>query len=154
MQRRRARARPLVRAGALTARHALRSDVVWDGHELLELGGTAGGHLGGAPSDTGAAYNPTDHEWRRVTSVPPAVLPASTASVWTGRPVFIFGGPTLPTQTATDLAWLYDPATNRWTMTSKAPVGPFNAPHRGLDRPARDSRRYDTRKPKAGARQL
>jgi hypothetical protein len=56
------------------------------------------------------------------------VLPAGAASVWTGREVFIFGGPTLPNETATDVAGLYDPATNRWTVTSKAPVGPFNAP--------------------------
>ena len=101
---------------------------VWDGRELLELGGTAGGRLGGAPSDSGAAYDPTRHRWRRVANAPAAVLPAGAASVWTGREVFIFGGPTLPNETSTNVAGLYDPATNRWTVTSKAPVGPFNAP--------------------------
>jgi hypothetical protein len=101
---------------------------VWDGRDLLELGGTAGGRLGGAPSDSGAAYNPIEHRWRRVASAPAAVLPANAASVWTGHQVFIFGGPTLPNETSTNVAGLYDPATNRWTVTSKAPVGPFNAP--------------------------
>lgn len=101
---------------------------VWDGRELLELGGTAGGRLGGAPSDRGAAYNPGRDRWRRVASAPAAVLPAGAASVWTGHQVFVFGGPTLPSETSTDVGGLYDPATNRWTVTSKAPVGPFNAP--------------------------
>jgi hypothetical protein len=101
---------------------------IWDGHELLELGGTAGGHLGGAPSDGGATYNPGDHRWRRLANARTAVLPASAASVWTGRQVFIVGGPTLPREAATDVAGLYNPATNRWTVTSKAPVGPLNAP--------------------------
>ena len=101
------------------------STFVWDGRELLELGGTAGGRLGGAPSDGGAAYNPTKHRWRRVANAPAAVLPAGAASVWTGREVFIFGRPTLPNETSTNVAGLYDPATNRWTVTAKAPVGPF-----------------------------
>ena len=48
--------------------------------------------------------------------------------MWTGRQVFIFGGPTLPSETASDVAGLYDPATNHWTVTNQAPVGPFNSP--------------------------
>lgn len=104
------------------------STFVWDGRELLELGGTAGGPSGGAPSDSGAAYNPHDRRWRRVASAPPAILPDGAASVWTGHQVFVFGGPSLPSERATNVAGLYDPATNRWTVTRKAPVGPFNAP--------------------------
>ncbi len=98
---------------------------VWDGRELLELGGTAGGRLGGAASDSGAAYDPADHRWRRVASAPSAVQPAGAASVWTGREVFISGRPTLPNEAPTDVAGLYDPASNRWTVTSRVPVGPF-----------------------------
>jgi hypothetical protein len=101
------------------------STFLWDGRELLELGGSAGGRLGGAPNDTSAAYNPATHRWRRLASAPAAVLPDNAAWTWTGHQVFIFGGPTLPNETATNLAGLYDPATNHWTMTSKAPVGPF-----------------------------
>ncbi|MDQ2897832.1 MAG: hypothetical protein M3Y09_19730, partial [Actinomycetota bacterium] len=99
--------------------------VIWDGRELLELGGTAGGRLGGAPNDTGAAYDPSRHRWRRVTSAPATVLPANAASVWTGREVFVYGAPTLPNETSTNVAGLYDPATNRWTVSRKAPIGPF-----------------------------
>jgi hypothetical protein len=98
---------------------------VWDGRELLELGGTAGGRLGGAPRDSGGAYDPADHRWRRVASAPSAVQPAGAASVWTGSEVFIFGRPTLPNETPTNVAGLYDPARNHWTVTSRAPVGPF-----------------------------
>lgn len=101
---------------------------VWDGSELLEIGGTTGGRLGGAPSDNGAAYNPAQRRWRRVANAPAAVLPAGAASVWTGHQVFIFGGPTLPNETTTNVAGVYDPAANRWTVTSRAPVGPFTAP--------------------------
>jgi len=101
---------------------------VWDGRELLELGGSAGGPLGGAPADSGAAYDPAQHRWRRIANAPAAALPAGAASVWTGHEVFIFGGPTLPNETATNVAGLYNPAANQWTVTSKAPVGPFNAP--------------------------
>lgn len=103
-------------------------EFVWDGRELLELGGTAAGRLGGAPADNGAAYDPVRKRWRRVASAPAVVMPAGAAAVWTGRQVFVFGGPTLPNERATDVAGLYNPATNRWTVTSKAPVGPFNAP--------------------------
>ncbi len=101
---------------------------VRDGHQLLELGGTAGGHVGGSPSDGAAAYDPTDHRWLRLPDAPRAVLAADAASVWTGRQVFIFGGPTVPNEASTDVAEAFDPTTNRWTVTSKAPVGPFNAP--------------------------
>jgi hypothetical protein len=104
------------------------STFVWDGHALLELGGTVEGRRGGAPRDRSAAYTPADHRWRRVASAPPAVLPADAASVWTGREVFVFGGPTLSTESPTDMAGLYDPATNHWTVTSKAPVGPLDTP--------------------------
>ena len=92
--------------------------IVWDGRELLEVGGSASGRQGGQPQDGGAAYDPARRQWQRIASAPPAVLPTDTASVWTGRLVFVFG------QAATH-AGLYDPATNRWTMTAPAPIGPF-----------------------------
>lgn len=92
--------------------------VVWDGRELLEVGGSAGGRLGGQPQDGGAAYDPARRQWQRIASVPAVVLPTDTASVWTGRLLFVFG------EAATH-AGLYDPATNRWTVTAPAPGGAF-----------------------------
>ncbi len=99
--------------------------VVWTGHELLELGGTAGGRLGGAPRDSGAAYDPVRSRWQRVAAAPASVLPADAASVWTGTEEFVFGGPTLPHTKPTDVAGLYEPTTNRWTVTSPAPLSPL-----------------------------
>ena len=92
--------------------------VVWDGRELLEVGGSAGARQAVQPQDGSAAYDPARRQWQRIASVPAAVLPSNTAAVWTGRLVFVFG------QAATH-AGLYDPMTNRWTVTAPAPVGPF-----------------------------
>jgi hypothetical protein len=100
---------------------------VWDGRELLELGGTAAGPYRGAPQDSGAAYDPALRRWRRIAAVPAVVQPVFAASVWTGRELFIFDGPPSSHRAGISccVAGVYDPATNRWTVTSKAPVGPF-----------------------------
>lgn len=101
--------------------------VLWDGHELLQLGGSASGRLGAAPRDSSAAYDPATGRWRRLARSPAALLADNAAWTWTGHQVFIFGGPTPPHKAATGRGGLYDPAANQWTVTSKAPVGPFNA---------------------------
>jgi hypothetical protein len=99
---------------------------VWDGSSLLELGGSiAGGGLGGPASHGAAAYDPATRRWRRLASAPAAVMPAGAAAVWTGRQVFVFGRPALPGERDTKVAGLYDPATNRWTVTARAPIGDF-----------------------------
>jgi hypothetical protein len=98
---------------------------VWDGHELLELGGSAGIRSGGSPRFSGAAYAPATGRWRRVASAPTAVQTAGAASLWTGRQVFLFGGLARPGMPGADVAGLYDPATNRWSVSRRAPVGPF-----------------------------
>ena len=90
--------------------------VVWDGRELLELGGVAAIGRGSVPRDAGAAYDPATGRWHRVARAPSAVRPAGNAAVWTGRVVFVFFGG----------AGLYDPTTNHWTVARRAPVGPFN----------------------------
>ena len=114
------------RARALAARDTLRVNVLWDGRELLELGGTAGGRLGGAPSDSGAAYNPA------TAPLAPAGerarrAPARRTPPGHGQDTRCSSSAAgLPNETATNLAGLYDPATNRWTVTAKAPVGPFS----------------------------
>ncbi|MGO9789902.1 MAG: hypothetical protein ACLP8S_10540 [Solirubrobacteraceae bacterium] len=105
--------------------------VVWDGHQVLEFGGTAGPpYGGGAPQDTGAAYDPADARWRRVASVPTVVEPINAASVWTGHQVFVFGGPPSSHELGLGccVAGLYNPASDRWTVSAKGPFGQLNQP--------------------------
>ncbi|MGA2924851.1 MAG: hypothetical protein ABSG43_02465 [Solirubrobacteraceae bacterium] len=103
---------------------------VWDGRELLELGGTAAGRYRGAPQDSGAAYAPALRRWRRIAAVPPVVEPVYAASVWTGRQVFVFGGPPSSHQAGISccVAGLYNPATDRWTVSPKAPLDQLEQP--------------------------
>lgn len=97
--------------------------VVWDGHEVLELGGVAAIGRGSVPRNAGAAYDPATGRWRRVAHAPSAELPADNTGVWTGREVFVFSD--APGRESTNVGALYDPATNRWRVTRRAPVGPF-----------------------------
>jgi hypothetical protein len=103
---------------------------VWDGHELLELGGTAAGPDHGAARDGGAAYDPARRRWRPIAAVPAVVDPVDAASVWTGNDLFVFGGSPSSHQAGTSccVAGLYTPATNRWTVSPKAPLDGLEAP--------------------------
>ena len=105
--------------------------VVWDGHELLEFGGTARRpYGGGTPRDSGAAYDPPRARWRRVASAPAIVKLANAGSVWTGRQLFVFGGPTSSHEAGFRccVAGLYSPATDRWTVSRKAPLDQLEQP--------------------------
>jgi len=102
---------------------------VWDGRELLELGGTAAGPYRGAPQDSGA-YDPALRRWRCIAAVPAVVQPVYAASVWTGRELFVFGGPPGSHQAGISccVAGVYNPATDRWTVTPKAPLDQLEQP--------------------------
>jgi len=101
------------------------STAVWDGHELLVVGG-AGGALPGRPAPLariGFAYNPATNHWRRLSPMPSGR--AGAAVVWTGKRILVWGGslngdgkpPVFP---AHGLA--YDPKTNRWSTLPQAPL--------------------------------
>lgn len=61
---------------------------VWDGRELLILGGYRA--PGTSPATRGMAYNPATNTWRRL---PPMQYGrAKFAAVWTGRRVLVWGG--------------------------------------------------------------
>jgi hypothetical protein len=94
--------------------------VLWDGTEVLYLGGTpAGAH---APSADGMAFNPSTGRWRR--------LPAMEfnrswfAAVWTGHQVLVWGGVTGASgfETIPPHGIAYDPAANRWSALPQAPL--------------------------------
>jgi N-acetylneuraminic acid mutarotase len=89
---------------------------VWDGHELLYLGGQQAAPAGSASevvdTRTGWALNPKTGHWRRLAPMPVDVGGAVNA-VWTGGRVIIVGAgePTL----------FYNPKTDKWSRGAKMP---------------------------------
>jgi Kelch motif len=86
---------------------------VWDGTEVLFLGGSA--RTASDPARRGMAYNPATNTWRLL---PPMEYGREgLADVWTGRRVLVWGGQSsLVNPTAVPPhGEAYDPRTNTWT---------------------------------------
>ena len=92
---------------------------LWDGTEVLFLGGYAAGY---PPAARGLAYNPATSRWR----VLPAMRYARSgfAAVWTGHQVLVWGGlmGPPPARVPPPHGEAYDPATNRWTALPQSPL--------------------------------
>jgi len=88
---------------------------VWDGSELLVIGGAD------APT-VGFAYSPGANSWRRL--APMDSGRAHAAVVWTGKHVLLWGGETgKPGAFGTPPHGLaYDPAADRWSPLPQAPL--------------------------------
>ncbi len=113
----------MVDAVSLAAGEALEPTFAWDGRELLEIGGTRGGARGGNPRSDGAAYDPASSEWAKLASAPRSVGMLGGGVVWTGRELFMFGRQASTGRTlACCVAGLFDPTTDRWSVTSSAPL--------------------------------
>ncbi|MDX6487654.1 MAG: hypothetical protein QOK13_269 [Gaiellaceae bacterium] len=101
------------------------STAVWDGREVLVVGG-AGPARSGRPAPLatiGFAYNPATNRWRRLAPMPSGR--AGAAVVWTGKRVLIWGGSRTadggpPAFPARGLA--YDPKANRWSSLPQSPL--------------------------------
>ena len=90
---------------------------VWDGKEILFIGGTRAGARGPAPR--GLAYNPVTNRWRLL---PPMAFPRSGfAAVWTGRQLLVWGGVTA-NGTPPPRGEAYTPAANTWTALPASPL--------------------------------
>jgi hypothetical protein len=101
---------PLDRAGA---------EAVWDGRELLLVGGTTG--TGGALARVGLAYAPATDTWRRLAPMPAGR--ANATAVWSGSLLLLWGGSAQAGQyTMPGHGLAYDPAANRWSALPPAPV--------------------------------
>jgi N-acetylneuraminic acid mutarotase len=98
---------------------------VWDGRELLLVGGTIPARAGQPPlvATVGFAYNPLSNRWRRLPPMESGRVGA--AAVWTGEQLLIWGGSQtagggLPVIPPHGLA--YDPKANRWSTLPQAPL--------------------------------
>jgi N-acetylneuraminic acid mutarotase len=90
---------------------------VWDGHEILVVGGAAGRT---APR-VGFAYDPATNRWRRLPPMDSGRVGA--AAVWTGSRLLVWGGTTLPGSNAVPRHGVaYDPRTNSWSRLPQAPL--------------------------------
>jgi N-acetylneuraminic acid mutarotase len=101
---------PAVRGGA---------NAVWDGHEILVVGGSASG--ASTPARVGFAYKPTTNRWRRLPPMESGRLGAS--AVWTGTRLLVWGGTTRAGSLVAPRRGLaYDPKANRWSPLPTAPL--------------------------------
>ncbi len=93
---------------------------LWDGSEVLVLGGSAA--VDAATLASGVAYNPTTNRWRSLPTMP--FSRSDFAAVWTGRQVLVWGGFSGPPAVATTPpnGEAYDPSTNRWSAMPTAPL--------------------------------
>jgi hypothetical protein len=83
------------------------AEAVWDGHELLVVGGV---DSRGKPATAGFAYNPAANSWRPI--APHEAAPEDSA-VWAGGQLLLVSGNRLAA---------YDPGSNRWSLLPNAPL--------------------------------
>ncbi len=101
-------------------------NAVWDGREVLVVGGTGAprGKNPPAAAAVGFAYNPGTNRWRRLPRMDAGR--AGAAAVWTGKRLLIWGGTTgapYDVKLVTPNQGLaYDPKTNRWSPLPRAPL--------------------------------
>jgi hypothetical protein len=107
-----------VPAGPLAPRREQVS--VWTGTRMLLWGGTGDGDR--ALAD-GAAYDPATGRWTPMAPAPTPALAGATA-VWTGGRMLVWGSVAgvIPPAPQTETGAAYDPATDRWTPISPAPL--------------------------------
>jgi len=97
------------------------ANAVWDGRELLILGGTIP-RGDGVPlaAKTGFAYNPRTNQWHSIAALPGGRI--GSVSVWTGRQAVLWGGERDPDTTPLRTGIAYDPKLDRWTPIAQAPL--------------------------------
>ena len=95
------------------------ASAVWDGRELLVVGGT---ERGGALATVGFAYDPATNRWRRLPPLESGRRGAAAA--WSGSRLLLWGGETLRagSEVAAPYGLAYDPKVNRWTALPQAPL--------------------------------
>jgi N-acetylneuraminic acid mutarotase len=102
------------------------ANAVWDGREVLIVGGTGAPRARTgvrSPAAVGFAYNPGTNYWRRL---PRVAGRAGAAAVWTGKRLLIWGGtagaPSGVELVTPNQGLAYDPKANRWSPLPGAPL--------------------------------
>jgi N-acetylneuraminic acid mutarotase len=100
-------------------------NAVWDGREILIVGGSGAPREGKSPTaaTVGFAYNPATNRWRRLPPMESGRFGAS--AVWSGKLLLLWGGsqttgsgqPVIPPH-----GLAYDPKANRWSTLPQAPL--------------------------------
>jgi hypothetical protein len=88
------------------------ASAVWDGHELLVLGGA-----GARP--VGFAYEPRSDRWRRIAATPGRT---GALALWTGKRAILWGGHVPGGASAVPQGLAYDPVTDRWSPLPHSPL--------------------------------
>jgi N-acetylneuraminic acid mutarotase len=96
------------------------ANAVWDGREVLVVGGNAPGAT--RRPTVGFAYDPAANRWRRLRAMPSGRTGAT--AVWDGKRLLVWGGDRgsskSPVVATRGLA--YDPTADRWSPLPQAPV--------------------------------
>jgi hypothetical protein len=93
---------------------------LWDGKEVLFIGGNSG--IGTLAALSGMAYNPKTNHWRTLPAM--QFRRGGFAAVWTGHRVLVWGGLSgqIGAQVIPPHGEAYSPAANRWTALPPAPL--------------------------------
>jgi N-acetylneuraminic acid mutarotase len=95
------------------------ANAVWDGREVLVVGGAVSG-TSPLPR-VGFAYNPATNRWRRLPRMETGRIGA--AAVWTGARLLVWGGTKRSGSFVAPAHGLaYDPRANRWSTLPQAPL--------------------------------
>jgi N-acetylneuraminic acid mutarotase len=86
------------------------ASAVWDGHEVLVVGGARHGY----------AYNPVTNAWRRLAASGSART--GSVAVWTGSRLIVWGGRAGTTGRQLRNGLAYDPKADRWSLLPSAPL--------------------------------
>ena len=100
------------------------ASVIWDGREVLVVGGSTDGKTW---LRSAFAYNPATNRWRRLAPMPSAR--SGAAVVWTGARLLVWNGGSGREGSLSPRrnGFAYDPATNRWATLPAAPFAAQNA---------------------------
>ena len=114
-------------------RQRLGASAVWDGREVLVVGGSGPADAGGFRklASIPFAYDPATNRWRRLSAMDDGAYGRAFATVvWTGRTLLLWGGETQARgrYTLATHGLAYDPRANRWSQLPTAPLLPRLGP--------------------------